>query len=136
MDIEHVEPRLMRASRRLTPAVDHLRYLTACQHARRRIGLGRIDRARRDELPVIPVIDLGRRLQRCAAFPRAKAARLAPRVPELDARHGVVLADEVDAALQPRNERITPKAEIADRAAAAPLALGGLHEHEPGAARR
>ena len=135
MDIEHVEAGLMRAPRRLPPALDHFG-ISARQHARRRIGLGRVDRARRDKLPLVPVVDLGRWLQRRAAFPRPEAPRLAPRVAELDARHRVVQADEIDAALQPGNERVVPQAEIADRAAAAPLDLGRLHEDEAGAARR
>ena len=46
MNIEHVEARLMRAPRRLPPMLDNMRDLVARQHARRRVGVGRIDRAR------------------------------------------------------------------------------------------
>ena len=80
--------------------------------------------------------DLGRWLERRAAFPRAEAPRLAPRVAELDARHRIVPADEVDAALEAGNVRVVPDAEIADRAAAPPLDLGRFHDHQPCAARR
>ena len=136
MDIEHLEARLVRAPRRLAPALDHLGDFRMRQRARRRIALRRVHRARRDKLPRVPVGDLGRRLERPAALPRPEAPRLAPRMPELDARHRVVQADEIDAALQAGNEGVVPQAEIADRAAAAPLDLGGFHDDEAGAARR
>ncbi len=136
MNIEHVEARLMGAPRRLAPALDHLRDFGARQHARRRVGVGRVDPARGDKLPGVPVVDLGARLERCAAFPRPETPRLAARMPDLDPRHRVVLPDEIDAALQAGNECVVPQAEIANGAAAAPLHLGGFHEHEAGAARR
>src|SRR5437764_14188053 len=97
MNIEHVETRLVRAPRRLAPALDHLRNFIAREHARRRIGLGCIDRARRDKLPGVPVVDLSARLERRAAFPGPEAPRLAPRMAELDAGHGVMLGDESEA---------------------------------------
>jgi hypothetical protein len=55
---------------------------------------------------------------------------------ELDAGHRIVRPDEVDAALEAGNEGIVPQAEVADRAAAAPLDLGRFHEDEAGAAGR
>src|SRR5436190_4156622 len=53
---------------------------------------------------------------------------------ELDAGHRALLADEVDAALEAGDELVVPDAEIADRAAAAPLDLGRFHDHQPGPA--
>jgi hypothetical protein len=55
-------------------------------------------------------------------------------MPELDARHRIVRPDEVGAARKAGNEFIVPQAEIADRAAAAPLDLGGFHDDQAGAA--
>src|SRR5947209_20339696 len=110
VDIEHVEAGFVGAARCLTPMLHHLRDFGTRQHARRRIGVGRIDRARGDKLPVLPVVDLRRWLERRAAFPRTEAPRLAARMAKLDAWHRVMLPDEIDTALPPGNERIVPQA--------------------------
>src|SRR5690348_2270970 len=99
MDIEHLEARLVRPPRGLPPALDHLGNLRPRERPWRRIGRGCADPACRDELPCFPIVDLGRRLERRPAFPRAKAPRLAARMAELDAGHRLVQLDEIDAAL-------------------------------------
>jgi hypothetical protein len=50
---------------------------------------------------------------------------------ELDAGDGVLLLDEFDEAAERLDELVVPDAEIAERAAAAPLDLGGLDNDEP-----
>ena len=74
VDIEHVEARLVGAPRRLAPALDDLRDLGARERARRRIGVGRVDAARRDQLPALPVPDLRRRLRAARRPPTAGSA--------------------------------------------------------------
>lgn len=53
---------------------------------------------------------------------------------KLDARHRAVLADEFGDRAEMVDEGVVPQAEIADRAAAAPLDLGRFQEHQPGPA--
>ena len=53
------------------------------------------------------------------------------RLAKLDAGHGIVQADEVDAALEAGHEGVVPDAEVAHRAAAAALNLGRFHDHQP-----
>jgi hypothetical protein len=53
---------------------------------------------------------------------------------ELNARHRVLLLDELHDPLQRLDESIVPDAKIADRAAAAPLDLGRLDHDQPRAA--
>ena len=136
VQIDHLEAGLVRAPRRLPEILDDLRNLVARQRARHRIGFGRGQRTRRNQLPGVPVGDLGRGLERRAALPRTEAARLAAGMPELDSRHGIMRLDEVRAALQARDERVVPQAEVADRAAPAPLHLGGFHDDQAGTPRR
>src|SRR5450631_3381810 len=93
------------------------------------------DRARRDRRPRLPVVDLGRWLQRPVAFPRTGSTRLAAGMTELDSGNRVLLLDEPDQALQRLNEALVPDSEIAHGAAIAALDLGGFDNNEPGAAR-
>ena len=53
---------------------------------------------------------------------------------ELDASMRVLLLDEFDQPRQRLDEFVLPDAEIADRAAAAPLDLGRFDDYQPGAA--
>ena len=130
MDIEHVEARLVGAPRRLAPALDDFGDFGARQRAGRGIRRRRIDAARGDQLPLLPIVDLGRWLQRRTTLPGPEAPRLATGMAELDAGHGIVQADEVDAALEAGHEGVVPDPEIAHRAAAAPLDLGRFHDDQ------
>ena len=131
VEIENVEARLVGAPRRLAPALDDFGNLGPREGARSRIGRWRVDAARRDQLPPFPIPDLRRRLQRRAAFPRPEAPRLAARVAELEARHRIVQADEVGAALEARDVGIVPETEVPHRTAAAALDLGRFHDDQP-----
>ena len=134
VQVENFEARFVGAPRPLSPAFDHFRDLRAGQRPWRRIGFGRIDGARGNQLPALPIPDVGAVLERRAALPWPEAPCLAAGVAELDAGHGIVLPDEVDAALQAGHVGIVPNPEIADRAAAAPLDLGRFHDHQARAA--
>ena len=94
------------------------------------------DRARRYRLPPVPIVDLGRSLQRPVAFPRTGGTRLAAGMTELDSGCRVLLLDEPDQALQRLDEGVIPDTEVAHGAATTPLDLGGFDNHEAGAARR
>jgi hypothetical protein len=94
------------------------------------------DRARRHRLPGLPIVDVVAAPQRAIAFPGTIGARLAAGAAELDAGDRVLLLDEFDQTAERFDERIVPDAEIAERAAAAPLDLGRFDHHEPGAAGR
>src|ERR1700754_1091247 len=113
----------MRAARRVAPDLHQVFHLMALQRAGYRPFLAMRDRARRHRRPLVPVVDLGRSLQRPVALPGARGARLTAGMPELDAGDRVLLLDEFDQARQRLDEFVVPDAEIADGAAAAPLDL-------------
>lgn len=137
VDLDHVEPRGVGARGGVAPrARDRVDLVAALERARHRRALVGGDRARRDQLPGVPVGDRVTANERLAAFPRPPAARLASGVAELDARGRAALADEPGHARELGHERVAPQAEIADGAAAAPLDLGRFHDHQAGAAGR
>ena len=109
----------------------------------RRIGIGRQGTGR-NQFPGVPVVghtaccrQLGKsRLgQGLAALPGPAGAGLAARVPQLDAGFGAAAMNEIDDPLEMRHEGVIPQAEVAHRAAAAPLDLGRLHHHQTDTAR-
>ena len=98
---EHVEARLVRAPRRLAPALDHLGI--SSRVSARGIGscLGALHARSTPPAPSRP----SRRSRAtaasgAAALPRPEAPRLAAGMAELDAGDRVLLADELDAALE------------------------------------
>ena len=123
MQLQHVEAGLMGAPRRVAPGLHQVLHLVALQRLRHRPFLAVGDRARRHRRPGVPVVDVGRPLQRPVAFPGPRRARLAAGMAELDARDRILLLDEFDEAAERLDEGVVPDAEIADRAAAAPLDL-------------
>ena len=72
---------LVSPTRRLSPRLHQLRDLLARQRTRRRVGGGRGQRARRHDLPAVPVVDLGRRLERCPALHGRNRRALRPEWP-------------------------------------------------------
>ena len=136
VQFEHVEAGLIGAPRRLAPGLHQVFHLMALQRARHRPFLAVRDRARRHRRPGVPVVDLGRSLQRPVALPRAPGARLAAGMAELDAGDRVLLLDELHEAAERLDELVVPNAEVAHGAAAAALDLGRLDHDEAGAAGR
>ncbi len=138
VQLQHVEAGGIGAPRRLAPGLHQILHLLPLQRARHRPFLAMGDRARRHRRPFVPVVDHGvdlrGSLQRPVAFPRTGGARLAAGVAELDAGDRVLLLDEFDEAPERLDEFVVPDAEIADRAAAAPLHFCRLDDNETGAA--
>ena len=90
-------------------------------------------RAPRDRFPRVPVRDPGVGRQRAAALPRCVEARLAPRMHELDSRHGAARLHQAVDAGETVDELVRPDAEVAEGFAATALHAGALLEHESGA---
>ena len=134
--LQHVEARLMGAPRRVAPGLHEVLDFMALQRPRHRPFLAVRDRARRHRRPRVPVVDVGRSLQRPVAFPRTGGARLAAGMTELDSGDRILLLDEFDQALQRLDECVVPDSEIAHGAAAAPLDLCRFDDDEAGAAGR
>jgi hypothetical protein len=134
MQLQHLEAGRVGAPRRLAPGLHQVLHLAALQRFRYRPFLAVCDRARRNRRPCVPVVDIGRPLQRPVALPRPGGARLAAGMAELDSRRRILLLDEFDEAAQRLDEAVIPDAEIAEGAAAAPLDFCGFDHHEAGAA--
>src|SRR3989440_7937032 len=124
----------MRPPRAVAPGLDEVLHLMALQRLRHRPSLAVGKRAWRNRRPGVPVLDFRRPLQRPVAFPWTPRARLAPGVAELKAGHRVLLLDEPHEPAQRLDEGVIPDAEIAHRAAAAALDLGGFDDDEAGTA--
>ena len=136
VQLQHVEAGLMGAPRRLAPGLHQVLYFVAFQRPRHRPFFAMGDRARRHRRPFVPIVDLGRPLQRPVAFPWPGRARLAAGMAELDAGHRILLLDECDQPAERLDKLVVPDAEIADRAAAAALDLGRLRRRQARRRRR
>ena len=134
VQLQHVETSFMRAPRRVAPGLHQVFHLAPLQRLRHRPFLAVGDARSAPPAPGVPILDIGRPLQRAVALPRPCRARLAAGMAELNAGDRILLLDEFDEAAERFDEGIVPDAEIADRAAAAPLDLGQFHDHEAGAA--
>ena len=134
VQFQHIKTCLMRPPRAVGPGLDKVLHLMALQRLRDRPSLAVGKRAWRNRRPGVPVLDLGRSLQRPVAFPWTPRARLAPGVAELKARHRILLFDEPHEPAQRLDEGVIPDAKIAHRAAAAALDLGGFDDDEAGTA--
>src|SRR5215467_12721765 len=77
MDIEYIEPSVVGTPRCLPPTSNDFGNFRSGERARRRIGLRRVERARRDQLPGLPIVDLGRGPERRPALPGPEAPCLA-----------------------------------------------------------
>ena len=120
MKLEHVEAGFIGAPRPLAPGLHQVLYLVPLQRLWRRPFLAMRDRARRYRLPRVPIVDLGRSLQRPVAFPRTGGARFAAGMTELDSGCRVLLLDEPDQTLQRLDEGVIPDTEVAHGAATTP----------------
>src|SRR6476620_7316654 len=124
----------MRTPRRVAPGLHQVFHFVTLERLRHRPFLAVGDRARRDRRPCVPVLDIRRPLQRLVALPRPRRARLAPGMTKLNAGCRVLLLDEFDETAERFYKGIIPDAEIADRAATAPLDLCRFHDDEACAA--
>src|SRR5262249_6522721 len=136
MQLQHLEAGFVSAARRIAPGLHEVFYFARLQRPWRAPFFAVGNRARRHGAPFIPVVDVGRALQWPGAFPRPRRACLAAGMAKLDTGDRILLLDEFDETAERLDELVVPDAEIADRAAAAPLDLGGFHDDEPGAAGR
>ena len=84
---------------------------------------------------LLAAVEVGLR-ERAVAVPRARHARLAPGMRELDCRHRTLALHEFSDSSQTWYVRVVPDADVAVRDAAALLHRGGLDEHDAGAALR
>src|ERR1700694_5269508 len=134
VQLQHVEARLTGALRGMAPRLYEIFDLKALQRLRHRPFLAVRDCARRHGRPRVPVVDLGRPRQRPVALPGTPGACLAAGMTELDSSGRVLLLDKPHQALQRLNKFIVPDSEIAYGAAAAPLDLCRLDDHEARAA--
>ena len=134
VQLQHVKTRFMRAPRSTAPGLHQVFHFVALQRLRHRPFLAMGKRARRHRLPGVPILDLRCPLQRAIALPGPRRARLAAGMAELNAGDRILLPDEFDEAAERFDKGVVPDAEVADRAAAAPLDLGRFHDHEAGAA--
>src|SRR4051812_28069540 len=134
VQLQYIEASLMGAPRRPAPGLHQFLHLAALQRPWHRPLFTVGKRARRHRRPLVPVIDLGRTLQRPVPFPWAPGARLATGMTELNACKRVLLLDDLDEALQRLDKDVIPDAEVAQGATAAPLDLGRLDNHQSGAA--
>src|SRR3954447_13431027 len=121
MQLEHIEPGLIGAPRRVAPRLHEVLYLVALERPRHRPSFTVRNCTRRHRLPRIPIVDLGSPLQWSIAFPWTLGSRLATGMTKLNARHRVLLFDEPDQTPERLDEAIVPDAEITQSAAAAPL---------------
>ena len=140
VDFHYVESGRVRARSRPAPSFGDRAYLLARKRAWQGRTFVRRQGARRDQLPRIPIVDwrIADRSARQgpAAFPWTLDSRLAAGVAELDTRRRPALMHEIGDAGERRHECVVPETEIADRAAAAALDLGGLQDHQPRAPGR
>src|SRR5437868_4984392 len=120
----------MRPPLGVAPGFYEILHLMALQRLRHRPSFAMGKRTWRDRRPGIPVLNIRRPQQRPVAFPWTPGARLAAGVAELNARHRILFFDEPREPAQRLDEGVIPDAEIAHRAAAAPLDLGGFDHHE------
>jgi len=131
VDLKHVEPAPGGAGGGLTPVGNQRTHLGEGQLARRWCRLGMGHGARCNQLPIVPVVHSGLAPgKRCAALPRPRQTRLAPRMPKLDAGEGTLCPDEGRTARERRNEFVVPQSGIADRTAAVTRHLGRFHDDE------
>ncbi len=85
VQFEHLETGLMGAPRRLPQASIKSFTSPRLQRLRHRPFLAMGDRARGHRLPGVPILDIGRSLQRAIALPGPRRARLTAGMAELDA---------------------------------------------------
>src|SRR5215831_10955185 len=116
----------MRPPRAVAPGLHQILHLLPVQRPRHRPFFAMGDCARCYRRPGLPVLDLGRALERAVAFPGPVGARLAAGVTKLDAGDRALLPDEFDQPPERLDEDVIPDAEIADGTAASPLDLGRL----------
>jgi hypothetical protein len=137
VDLKEVESAPRGARGGLAPRGDQGAHLGEGERARCRKRRSMRDRARGDQLPLLPIVDprLATR-ERRAALPGPRQPRLAPGMAELNAGDRALGLDERGAARKCGDELVVPKAGVADGAAAAARHLGRLHDDEAGAALR
>ena len=134
MDLEHLETRGMSAAYRGAIGSEE-RFLVALTDRPRPepAFAERLARGANDIPGFFAALDIRWR-ERPVAVPRARHARLAAGVRELDGRQRALRAHELGDAGEPRNVGVVPDARIAVRDAAARLHCGRLDEHDARAA--